>query len=103
MSLIRRNADTRKFLLDHYEDDVCNIIDNVIENEDVDTEMVTHLQLFRMSVDIVKKRESYIPRQRKKKKKKSPVKATETVDLTLSVSKVAAKVAAAATVVKMDP
>ena len=54
----RGNTDTRKFLLDDYEGDVRNIIGNVIENEDVDTEMVTRLQLFRMAVDIAKKRES---------------------------------------------
>ena len=92
LSLIRRNADTRKFLLDAYEDDVRDIIDSIIANEDVDTDKFNRQQLFRMAVDIAKKRESYIPR----KKKKSPSKNVETVDLTLSVSKVAAKVAAAA-------
>ena len=98
LSLIRRDVDTRKFLLDAYEDDVRDIINSVIDNEDVDTKMVTRRQLFRMAVDIAKKRESYVPR----KKKKSPSKNTETVDLTLSVSKIAAKVAAAAVVDKKD-
>ena len=79
-------------MLDAYEDDVRDIIDSIIANEDVDTDKFNRQQLFRMAVDIAKKRESYIPR----KKKKSPSKNVETVDLTLSVSKVAAKVAAAA-------
>ena len=87
-----RNADTRKFLLDAFEDDVREIIETIIDNEDVNTDMVDRQQLFRMSVDIAKKRESYVPRRKKKFRPKDDL-----VDLTLSVNKVAAKVAAAAT------
>ena len=87
-----RNADTRKFLLDAFEDDVREIIETIIDNEDVNTDMVDRQQLFRMSVDIAKKRESYVPRRKKKLRPKDDL-----VDLTLSVNKVAAKVAAAAT------
>ena len=87
-----RNADTRKFLLDAFEDDVREIIETIIDNEDVNTDMVDRQQLFRMSVDIAKKRESYVSRRKKKLRPKDDL-----VDLTLSVNKVAAKVAAAAT------
>ena len=87
-----RNADTRKFLLDAFEDDVREIIETIIDNEDVNTDMVDRQQLFRMSVDIAKKRESYVPRRKRKVRPKDDL-----VDLTLSVNKVAAKVAAAAT------
>ena len=87
-----RNADTRKFLLDAFEDDVREIIETIIDNEDVNTDMVDRQQLFRMSVDIAKKRESYVSRRKKKVRPKDDL-----VDLTLSVNKVAAKVAAAAT------
>ena len=90
--LFFRNADTRKFLLDAFEDDVREIIETIIDNEDVNTDMVDRQQLFRMSVDIAKKRESYVPRRKKKLRPKDDL-----VDLTLSVNKVAAKVAAAAT------
>lgn len=72
------------------------IIENIIENEDVDTDMVDRQKLFRMAVDIAKKRESYVPR---KKKSKS---TSKVVDLTLSVNKVAAKVAAASSAVKVE-
>lgn len=72
------------------------IIENIIENEDVDTDMVDRQKLFRMAVDIAKKRESYVPR---KKKSKS---TSKVVDLTLSVNKVAAKVAAASSDVKVE-
>ena len=91
-----RNAETRRFLLDAFEDDVRGIIENIIENEDVDTDMVDRQKLFRMVVDIAKKRESYVPR---KKKSKS---TSKVVDLTLSVNKVAAKVAAASSDVKVE-
>lgn len=91
-----RNAETRRFLLDAFEDDVRGIIENIIENEDVDTDMVDRQKLFRMAVDIAKKRESYVPR---KKKSKS---TSKVVDLTLSVNKVAAKVAAASSAVKVE-
>ena len=87
-----RNADTRKFLLDAFEDDVREIIETIIDNEDVNTDMVDRQQLFRMSVDIAKKRETYVSRRKKKVRPKDDL-----VDLTLSVNKVAAKVAAAAT------
>ena len=87
-----RNADTRKFLLDAFEDDVRDIIENIIDNEDVNTDKVDRQQLFRMSVDIAKKRESYVSRRKRKVRPKDDL-----VDLTLSVNKVAAKVAAAAT------
>ena len=87
-----RNADTRKFLLDAFEDDVREIIETIIDNEDVNTDKVDRQQLFRMSVDIAKKRESYVPRRKRKVRPKDDL-----VDLTLSVNKVAAKVAAAAT------
>ena len=97
---IYRDPDTRKFMLDAFEDDVRSLIDKIIDSEDCDTEMVTRQQLFRIAVDIAKKRERYVPRG---KKKKSPAKKQETVDLTLSVSKVAAKLVAAAAVVKKDP
>ena len=97
---IYRDLATRKFMLDTFEDDVRSLIDKIIDSEDCDTEMVTRQQLFRIAVDIAKKRERYVPRG---KKKKSPAKKQETVDLTLSVSKVAAKVVAAAAVVKKDP
>ena len=96
MSLIPRNAETRRFLLDTFEDDVRDIIENIIENEDVDTDMVDRQKLFRMAVDIAKKRESYVPRTKKSKS------TSKVVDLTLSVNKVAAKVAAASSVVKVE-
>ena len=96
MSLIPRNAETRRFLLDSFEDDVRDIIENIIENEDVDTDMVDRQKLFRMAVDIAKKRESYVPRTKKSKS------TSKVVDLTLSVNKVAAKVAAASSVVKVE-
>ena len=73
-----------------------DIIENIIANEDVDTDMVDRPKLFRMAVDIAKKRESYVPR---KKKSKS---TSKVVDLTLSVNKVAAKVAAASSAVKVE-
>ena len=96
MSLIPRNAETRRFLFDSFEDDVRDIIENIIENEDVDTDMVDRKKLFRMAVDIAKKRESYVPRTKKSKS------TSKVVDLTLSVNKVAAKVAAASSVVKVE-
>ena len=68
------------------------IIESIIDDEDVNTDMVDRQQLFRMSVDIAKKRESYVSRRKKKVRPKDDL-----VDLTLSVNKVAAKVAAAAT------
>ena len=74
-----------------------DIIEKIIENEDVDTDMVDRQKLFRMAVDIAKKRESYVPRKKKPKSTTSKV-----VDLTLSVNKVAAKVAAASSAVKVE-
>ena len=73
-----------------------DIIENIIANEDVDTDMVDRQKLFRTAVDIAKTRESYVPR---KKKSKS---TSKVVDLTLSVNKVAAKVAAASSAVKVE-
>ena len=48
-----------------------SLIDSIIDNKDYyDTKMVTWYQLFRMSVDIVKKREEdYVPRKKQVDKK----------------------------------
>ena len=55
----------RYFKLDEFEDRVNPIIDMVISDDEIDSSMLTRDELFRMAVDIAKKRERYVPRKSK--------------------------------------
>ena len=63
----RRRFDTNKF-----EDEVRPILDYIIKTDEVDTEGISRLEIFKIAVSIAKKRQDYTPRKKKGKKKTSP-------------------------------
>jgi hypothetical protein len=66
-----RTPTTHIFKLDLFEDEVRPVLDYVIKSDDVDTTGFSRLQIFKLAVDVAKKRQVYKP-----KKKKAPVRAT---------------------------
>ena len=71
-----RDAD-RVFKLDVFEDKVTPIIDMVSGDNDVDTSMLSRHQMFRLAVDIAKKRERYTPRKALNPTKKRRLRAAK--------------------------